>query len=958
MNETFNLTAVPQINSVLEKYSPKLLINNPITKENVLSSVVEGLTSCQAFRFVVAFVTESGLAMLKSHLIDLKRKGIAGKLLTSTYLFFNNPKVFRELLKIDNLEVRLTDLEGFHSKGYIFDYNDDFFLIIGSANLTAQALKINYEWNVSLTVNANTKFILEVNDQFEEIWNRSESLTETWIKNYEILYVQHTAKQIMKEELTKVEPIDLPNQSAGNSITPNKMQNYALAGIQEVRDAGHQRALIVSATGTGKTYLSAFDVKNFNPKRMLFIAHREQILLKAKSDFEGLVSGSPDEYGLLSGTGKHIGAKYLFATVQTISKPEVLSQFDPRDFDYILIDEVHKAGAASYRRVIDYFAPEFMMGMTATPERTDDFNIYELFNYNVAYEIRLQEALEEDMLCPFHYFGVTDLELNGETIDDTTILSKLVTEERVSHLIEKIEYYGYSGQKVKGLIFCSRKDEAIELSVKMNGRGYETVALTGEDSIEQRELQVQKLEHGDLDYIITVDIFNEGIDIPTVNQVVMLRQTQSSIVFIQQLGRGLRKHKAKEFVTIIDFIGNYKNNYLIPIALSGDRSLNKDNIRRKMKDTSYINGLSSINFEEVAKEQIYKSINNTNLTELKKLKEAYQELKNRIGRMPFLIDFIQHNLIDPGVITDTHKSYHHFLLRIREDVPSLTNYEAQVMEMISKEILNGKRRHEIVLLDLLINQGVVSHDRYVTKLMELNCPTDERTISSIRRIMDLSFFVASDREKYGNVPICTLDEDNYYRLNETMKHSLATNHFFKKLFRDVVDSAAEKSRMYDPKLPLTVYQKYTRKDFCRLLGWENDEKGTIFGYAIKNDMCPIFVTYHKKESVASSTNYGDEFLSPTTLKWFTRSKRTLRSEEVRKIVEANENDLHIQIFVKKDDDEGGSDFYYLGKAKPDPSSVQQTTMSDDGSPVVCMNLILEHAVDPKLYRYIITDYKN
>ena len=383
--------------------------------------------------------------------------------------------------------------------------------------------------------------------------------------------------------------------------------------------------------------------------------------------------GLKKNLGFLSGTNKQTNAKYLFATIQTISKEETLSQFDREAFDYILIDEVHKAGAKSYHKVIDYFQPQFFMGMTATPERTDDFNIYELFDYNIAYEIRLQEALEEDMLCPFHYFGVTDLEYNGEIIDDATILSKLVTEERVNHMLEKIQYYGFSGETVKGLIFCSRKEEAQKLSVAMNEKGFRTIALTGDDSQEIRAHRVNQLENGELDYILTVDIFNEGIDIPSINQVVMLRQTQSSIIFIQQLGRGLRKHNSKDFVTIIDFIGNYKNNYLIPIALSGDKSQNKDNVRRRTIDTSYIKGVSTVNFEEIAKKQIFKAINNSKLTATKIIKEAYVELKNRIGRVPYLYDFVSNHSIDPVVIVDHYSNYYQFLLKMKEEVPVLSD---------------------------------------------------------------------------------------------------------------------------------------------------------------------------------------------------------------------------------------------------------------------------------------------
>src|SRR5699024_5900774 len=365
----------------------------------------------------------------------------------------------------------------------------------------------------------------------------------------------------------------------------------------------------VSATGTGKTYLSAFDVRRYRPKRMLFIVHREQILLQARADFKRVLGGIPTDFGLLSGSSKDLDAKYLFTTIQTLSREDVLHSFNPDDFEYILIDEVHKAGAPSYLKVIEYFEPKFLLGMTATPERTDDFNIYELFDYNIAYEIRLQEALEEDMLCPFHYFGVTDFEYEGELIDEYTLIPQLVTEERVQHIIDKINYYGYAGERLTGLIFCSRKEEAEKLSDAFNERGFRTLALTGDDKQEERLEAIEQLENGLLDYIITVDIFNEGVDIPRVNQVVMLRQTQSSIIFIQQLGRGLRKHESKDFVTIIDFIGNYKNNYLIPIALSGDHSQNKDNIRRRTLETDYIKGVSTINFEQIAKEKIFESIN-------------------------------------------------------------------------------------------------------------------------------------------------------------------------------------------------------------------------------------------------------------------------------------------------------------------------------------------------------------
>ncbi|WP_318616239.1 DEAD/DEAH box helicase [Sporosarcina sp. YIM B06819] len=938
-------------------FKPELLINNEKKNSHVLNTLQEELASSEDFLFSVAFITESGLATLKSLFLDLKEKGVAGRILTSTYLYFNQPKVFKELMKLTNIEVRLTNLKGFHSKGYIFKQKTHYSLIVGSSNLTAHALKVNYEWNVKLTSHEDGDIVHHFKNQFEDVWSNSELLTEKWIENYEIEYEKNADKRIAEQV------VEIPGKYTTNAIeeslkiVPNNMQQAALLQIQAVRDEGKDKGLVISATGTGKTYLSAFDVRNFAPKRMLFIVHREQILNKAKDDFQRILGGISEDFGMYVGTSKQVDKKYLFASIQTLSKQENLSQFDPADFDYILIDEVHKAGAASYLKVIDYFKPKFLMGMTATPERTDDFNIYELFDYNIAYEIRLQEALEEDMLCPFHYFGVTDFERDGEEIDDATLLSRLVTEERVNHVIEKVGYYGFSGESVKGLMFCSRKDEAVELSNALNVRGLRTVALLGDHSPEERERQINLLENGFLDYILTVDIFNEGIDIPCINQVVMLRQTQSSIIFIQQLGRGLRKHNSKSYVTIIDFIGNYKNNYLIPVALSGDRSLNKDNIRRHTKDTSYIKGVSTINFEEIAKKKIFSSINQSNLTALKILRDAYTDLKNKIGRVPYLYDFVINHSIDPTVIVDKYVNYYRFLLKMNEEVPALSVYEDKVLTMLSAEVLNGKRQHEIILIEMLLKQNEVSHAAYLEQLTANDCRTDEGTLQSVNRILDLSFFTQANKSKYGEKPIVELNEDGSYQHNTSIQESLSKNPYFTKLIKDVIDSAKEKAKKYQCDQPLTLYEKYSRKDACKLLNWGSDESSTMYGYKPKHGTCPIFVTYHKNDEVESSVDYGDEFLSPGIFKWYTRSNRTLQSQEVQKVIQSVENNMDIHIFVKKDDDEG-TDFYYLGRGVPDKSSVEEDRMIDKNGkelPVVHMNMVMEQAVEGKLYHYLMEE---
>ena len=376
-------------------YSPKILINDTETHRYVLNDIQEELSKAKSFAFSVAFITQSGLALIKTQLSDLADEGVQGRILISPYLDFNDPIAMKELLKLENVQVRITPVNmQMHAKFYLFEQKDKQVIISGSSNLTHTALKINYEWNVKLTSTHNGDFIQNAKEEFERIWEKSIILDIGAINAYSA-----RRKTVIKTASIQDESI----ASYQETIRPNKMQKQALEGLKTVRKNGAQKALVISATGTGKTYLSAFDVEQYNPDRMLFIVHREQILQKSLKDFQKVL-GFEDDEGCIYKSGMDISQKrYIFATIQTISRADNLQAFDPTFFNYILIDEVHKAGAESYKKVMNYFQPDFYLGMTATPERTDGQNIYELFDYNIAYEIRLQEALDNDMLCPFIY---------------------------------------------------------------------------------------------------------------------------------------------------------------------------------------------------------------------------------------------------------------------------------------------------------------------------------------------------------------------------------------------------------------------------------------------------------------------------------------------------------------------------------------------------------------------------
>lgn len=936
---------------ISSKHEAKILFNEPTQKEYVMNTLQQELSTCQDFFFSVAFITQSGLNTIKSYLSDLNDQGVCGRIVTSNYLFFNAPHVFEDLLKIPNLEVRISPKEGFHSKGYLFNHSDYHSLIIGSSNLTMTALKLNYEWNLRLTSLEHGDILQKISKHMEEVWTESIPLTNDWIKQYKKTYeVEKT-----KTDFSKIE--EQPDYILDSKKPiPNKMQETALKNLEQLRQTGEKKGLIISATGTGKTYLGAFDVNQFQPEKMLFIVHREQILNKAKESFFDVIGGDPDDFCVLSGNSKNTNAKYLFATIQTISKDNYLESFEKDYFDYILIDEVHKAGATTYRKVIKYFDPEFLLGMTATPERTDNFNIFELFDYNIPYEIRLQDAIEENLLCPFHYFGVTDYEYNGEVISETTDLKYLTTDERVKFLLEKINYYGCYKNNPKGLIFCSRKEEAKRLCLTFQQHNISCTYLTGEHSIEEREEQISCLEKGKIQYIFTVDVFNEGIDIPAVNQVILLRNTQSSIIFLQQLGRGLRKHPSKEFVTIIDFIGNYKNNYMIPMALSGDTSRNKNNLRKDTFDTNFISGLSAINFEKVTKDRIYKAIDSAKLDSVKELKSIFEQLENRLNRVPYLLDFQKSNYLDPLVIIGKFGSYYNFLKKIKKEDGSIGSENDHTFLLIaSRELLPGMRKHELLILnEFLHGKEKFSFEELKNLFKEAEILHDERTIESVINILTLDFYTGMDKKNYDGYPFVTRKNTDIH-ISSKFQEAL-NNDYFTFLMEDIIQTGLLKNESYDNSKRLTRYQKYSRKDILRLLDWPTQiVNQNIGGYVHNNHYFPIFITLKKGDDFkGAEMAYEDELLDESTMRWFTKAPRTINSPEVVKMKNYDHLNFSVEVFVQKSNDEG-IDFYYLGEVSPALDSIKQVekpTQEGKHKSVVEMDLKFFEPLDHLLYEYL------
>jgi len=902
-----------KINS-LPDLQPQIIYNDYNSGSNLLVELLQELQTCKRFYFAIAFITQSGLICLKECLKLLQEKNITGDILTTDYLYFNQPKALQELQQYPNLNIRIYTKENFHIKGYIFEQNDYYTLIVGSNNLTQTALKANKEWSLKINSLTNGALINNTLSQFQQMWQESLPLTDIWLKQYATKY--HSLQKLKRQFATAQENIST------NDIAPNKMQQEALTALAKLQQDNKHKALLISATGTGKTYLSAFAVKKAKPKRLLFLAHREQILKQACKTFAKII---PDiQYGILSTNHKDFHKPYLFATINMLNKEENLTQFTPTHFDYIIIDETHRAGANSYLKILNYCQPQFLLGMTATPERTDGFDIYQLFDHNIAYEIRLNQAMQENLLCPFHYFGITDITVDDQEINDNSIFNDLTTDARVTHIINQSKYYGFSGERLRGLIFCSHIEEAQILSQKFNERGFHTIALSGKDSQETRTNAIHKLEQKErskgLDYIFTVDIMNEGIDIPAINQIIMLRPTKSAIIFVQQLGRGLRKYPQKDYVVILDFIGNYQNNFMIPIALSGDTSYNKDNIRHYVAEGNrFIFGSSTIHFDKIARQKIYQAIDSAKLSDTALLKNEYLQLKQKLGKIPSIFDFSQFGSIDILKFLDKFKTYHNFLQKYDKDYTIRFNtIQEEILYFISYRFAKGKRIHELIALKLLLKNTphlLIDIEQILTTKYHQEL-TEQIKVSLIRNLTNL-FTISNEQAKFSNC-IFIKESDNDYIISDIFKSVLQDEKFYFQI-NEILDFALKRyQKYYQHKYKntnLVLYQKYTYEEVCYLLNWPqkiNPNAMAGYFYEKTTHTMPVFINYITPDK--KRVDYTNEFLSNTLITAYSKSNRKLDSSDAKHIYNAKEEQNKLYLFVRKpSEDKEAKEFYFLGE---------------------------------------------
>lgn len=608
-------------------YNPKIVINEK--NKGIKNTIINNFEESDRFDIAVSYVVWSGFSLLKEH---LKKFDSKSRFILTTEGFVTDPNSLRELLELD-IQVKLysPDAEGrgFHLKSYLFEKDDERKLLIGSNNISLRALGEVHEMAMEVEANKDGYVIEKYSQTFNEIWEDSNALflTEELINNY---------AEIFKDK-KKMDDTFFQLQLEENKIRPNPMQKMALIELEACRRE-YDKALVIAATGTGKTYLSAFDVQQARATKVLFLVHNRLILSDAMSTF-GRVFGKHSILELDSTTiNKMDNATYIFTTDRTAFN-HLFDKIPNNYFDYIIYDEAHKIGESTqYNSLINFFKPNFTLGITATPERTDKPRfLFETFNYNIPYEIRLMDAMNAQLVCPFNYYGYN-------------LEEKLLNPDQKFNYIELVKYLktiisdiGHYGLKLKGLVFASNISEANTLSNEFNKIGIKTVsAVSGSSTHEEIGEYINSLKSDDagtIELIVTVNKFNEGIDIPDLNTIIMLRNTTSSIIYLQQLGRGLRRtNDPDKFVTVIDIIGNDKNNYTIAEVLTGNETRDKRALLKYANEGfEEVSPFINVKIEQKAIEKIIESISN-NFTAQTQLKQKMELELQRYKEIPTLIE--------------------------------------------------------------------------------------------------------------------------------------------------------------------------------------------------------------------------------------------------------------------------------------------------------------------------------
>lgn len=892
------------------------------SEKTFLDKLKDNLKKCNSFAISVSFIKLAGLCLFERELEEALERGVKGKILTSTYQNFTDIpslKYFLDLQKkYDNFECHI-DFQnfgdnGFHTKGYLFEYDDSYEFMVGSTNITRFALKKNEEWNVSLISKGEMSSYNESLQRFNYLWEKTLKLDQQVIDDYK--YQLEYA--IEKWDMDYISINDV-------IINPNSMQRKALRELRRNRDMGIKRCLIVSATGSGKTYLSAFDARNFDAKRLLYIVHRETILKDARDSFMK-VFGAEKSYGLYTGNEKNMDVDFVFASSRMLSQH--LDEFDPEEFDYIIYDEVHHIVASSGKKILEYFKPEFMLGLTATPERMDNQDVFSIFDNNVPFELRLRDAIINDLIVPFHYYGIRDQFVDYKSKDKMYIANQIAKQVNVEFIKEQIEKHRNSNEKLKCIAFCTNVQSSKLMAEELLEEGYQTISLTGVNDTAMRIKAFNDLQDdtNPLEIICTVDILNEGVDIPQVNMVLFLRPTESQTIFIQQLGRGLRKYPGKEYVTVLDFIGNnYDRAVQIALALGTlgkttymEKAYLKHMIRTDFKSLDIPN--VEINIDDLSKEEIIDFIDKTNFNSIQFLKKDYQNFKEYInnGSYPTHLDFLNSDvapdfmrIIKSSLKNTKNRSYYNFLKKIEEEnIPYFTDYEINIINKI-EDMLPIARLDEYLIIEQILEDEQV----------------DLKRIEGIsERVTNLTLSNAMN----NLISLGIINEDGYRLIN-------FSNDELNSYIKDVLNYGITRyNREFGEYNGIfKMYANYYKEQASRIMLKNGTlQKGTYY----ENNIAYVFAGIKKDDE--GKLNYKDKFINKSVFQW--ESIADVSESEKKHLREAKK--VHLFIRKMENEDTVTLPYTYFGLGEFTNERNSYTEENGIKHPTLLFDIVLDNEV--------------
>jgi len=863
------------------------------------SEIRKEIQSADEIHWIVSFVKFSGLRIFLKDLQDHTTKGKKLKLITTTYMGATDAKAIEELATLPNTEIKIsynTKQERLHAKAYLFLRNTQFHTgYIGSSNISRTALTSGLEWNLKVTTREIPHVIDKFQKTFDTYWNDRE------FETYDIAKQQEKLRRAIQEAKG--------SQSGGRigaffEITPFDFQQEILERLLAERANGNYKNLVVAATGTGKTVISAFDFKKFylsNPgAKLLFVAHREEILKQSLATYRHILRDQ--NFGdLWLGNKDPRNFNHVFASVQTLANRLAQLKLTPDFYDYIVIDEVHHIPAKSYRPILTHFSPTILLGLTATPERMDGENILLDFSNSISSEIRLPEALNRKLLCPFQYFGLADsVDLSQvgwrKGKYDIGALEKVYTESdrRVIDILNNCGKYLTDINDVCALGFCVSRKHALFMSEKFIEKGLKAAALTSDNAGERAEL-FAKLQKKEINYLFVVDMFNEGVDIPQIDTVLFLRPTESLTIFLQQLGRGLRLYGGKDCLTVLDFVGNSNPEYdflhKFKAMIGKTHIAIKDEIER---DFPHLPLGCSIVLEKRAKEIIIQNIELASRVGLNKLIRKIREFNTSYTEQLTLSNFLLLENYSLNEVFSKKNTWHALLQKAGIEKHSVSKFENEIARLTSTTWFSTDSRSYFKKILSLLKDGI-----------------SNLQIDPLQLLMFFyDIFQASPKKLQYSSAIDGISDvlKDTYSKNELIQ-------FLEERLKTI--ECIEKEERTGFHFPLSIHGRYTRSQIlvALQLSTEKTQSSNREGVA-ENKLLnteALFVTLDKsKGNYSSTTMYEDYAVNETIFHW--QSQNSTKPDSAKGLSYINHEQLakKILLFVReRNEDENGLTMGYV-----------------------------------------------